>query len=585
MIYGMSSDLAAFKRLDFHEGLNILLAEKSSGATERQSRNGAGKTSVIELLHFLLGSRVGPKSIFRSREIRSATFSLEFDLGGERISVSRSGGEPNRVVVDGELPSSQSVDPQSVLFGPHILSNEEWKDHLGSTWFRLQVDELGEHSHPSFRSLMSMFVRRQESGGFQSPTKHTTMQSISDQQITISYLMGLDWMLVDRFNKLKSEQKAARDLRNAMKSGEFGRKFGSVAELRTRLTVAEARANRLRSQLDAFNVIPEYRELEREASEITTSISTLNTQNIGDHELLQELERTLDDEQVPASEDLSKLYEEAGIVLPDLARRRLEDVRIFHQRIVENRRSHLSSEIVATRDRLAQREDQKSSLNDRRVQIMSILNSGGALDHFTRLREELGRSEGECQDLRNRLATGEELERTQTRLDLERNGLVQDLRNDIYERRDFLDDAVLLFEEFSQLLYEEEGRLVVEATPTGPKFEVHIAGERSKGITNMQIFCFDFMLAELGMQRGLWPGFLIHDSHLFDGVDERQVARALQIGAERAAGSGFQYVVTMNSDAIPKDGFDKGFCVGDYMLDVRLSDETETGGLFGIRFD
>ena len=46
MIHGVSSDLASFKALTFHPGLNVLLADKSAGANDRQSRNGAGKTSL-----------------------------------------------------------------------------------------------------------------------------------------------------------------------------------------------------------------------------------------------------------------------------------------------------------------------------------------------------------------------------------------------------------------------------------------------------------------------------------------------------------------------------------------------------------
>ena len=50
----------------------------------------------------------------------------------------------------------------------------------------------------------------------------------------------------------------------------------------------------------------------------------------------------------------------------------------------------------------------------------------------------------------------------------------------------------------------------------------------------MQIFCFDLMLTKISLKQGRGPGFLVHDSHLFDGVDERQVAKALQLGAESA---------------------------------------------------
>src|SRR3546814_20344707 len=101
----------------------------------------------------------------------------------------------------------------------------------------------------------------------------------------------------------------------------------------------------------------------------------------------------------------------------------------------------------------------------------------------------------------------------------------------------------------------------LSATTNGPQVDVRIDGQRSKGITNMQIFCFDLMMAELAARRGIGPGFLVHDSHLFDGVDERQVANELQLGADNAARVGFPYLVTMNSDALPEDDFRAGFDV------------------------
>ena len=586
MIYEITSDLSTFKSLKFKTGLNVLLADKSAGATDRQSRNGAGKTCVIELIHFLLGSQVGPSSIFRSSALESYTFKAALDLDSTKVEISRSGNKPSRIGIDGTLPNLQ-VAEQLILDDPHHeLSNEEWKDLLGTVLFDLPIGETARSRAPSYRSLLSMFLRRQEAGGFQSPTKHFTNQSVVDQQITSSYLLGLDWTISERFKRLKDEEKAATDLRRAMQSGEFGREFGTVAELRTRVTVAEARTKRLREQIDQYQVVPKYRQLEHEASQKTSQISELNAANIADHELLEELEKSFQSEEVPAAEDITRLYDEVGIVLPSLAVQRLRDVEVFHNRIVENRRSHLDSEITAARRRLEEREHQKKKLDDRRQEIMETLRKGGALEHFASLQEELARDEALFQELRNRLEMGEKVESTKTRLQVERNVLLQDLRQDIHERREILDEAVLRFEELSQALYEEEGSFIVTPTQGGLKFEVHIAAERSKGITNMQIFCFDFMVATLAADNEQrWPGFVVHDSHLFDGVDERQVARALQVGAQCATDHGFQYIVAMNSDAIPRDGFEESFCLDDYVLDVRLSDASETGGLFGIRFD
>ena len=584
MIRELKSDLESFKTLTFGPGLNIILADKSPDATDLQSRNGAGKTSFVELVHFLLGADAKPQSIFRSEALSEWTFSASLDISRRACSISRSGRRPSRVQVDGDIGEWPDVGQHELLPSSHQCSNDQWKVLLGALWFGLPADTAADRFRPTFRSLFSFVARRQESGGFLQPMQHSTMQQRWDRQATICYLVGLDWTLPGRFQELNNQEKVARELRKAATSGELGRYFGKAAELRTQLTLAEARANRLRTRLDAFQVVPEYQELEREASEITGLVNDLNIENVVDQDLIRELQASLATEDAPDFQDLTKLYDEAGIVLPDLPRRRIEEVERFHRAIIENRRSHLGSEIESAEQRIAARDRRKNGLDQRRGQIMSLLKSGGALEHYTNLREELGRAEAESEGLKARLETAERFESTRTELNMERARLVKALQDDIHERDDIVREAIISFEELSRSLYERAGSLTIADTPGGPQFEVHISGERSKGITNMQIFCFDLMLTRLGARRGRWPGFLIHDSHLFDGVDERQVAKALQLGAQRAEADGFQYIVTMNSDSVPTEGFTNGFNLQDYFVPTRLTDATETGGLFGFRF-
>ena len=61
------------------------------------------------------------------------------------------------------------------------------------------------------------------------------------------------------------------------------------------------------------------------------------------------------------------------------------------------------------------------------------------------------------------------------------------------------------------------------------------------------------------------------------------MAKALQLGERAARDQNFQYIVTMNSDAVP-DELPDDFDLNKYILPVRLTDETEDGGLFGVRF-
>jgi uncharacterized protein YydD (DUF2326 family) len=100
----------------------------------------------------------------------------------------------------------------------------------------------------------------------------------------------------------------------------------------------------------------------------------------------------------------------------------------------------------------------------------------------------------------------------------------------------------------------------------------------------MEIFCFDMMLQRMCARQKIGPGFLIHDSHLFDGVDPRQTARALAVGARLAEEIGFQYIVTLNSDVLAEVS-SADFNVDSYLVPQRLTDATADGGLLGIRFE
>ncbi|MHC0055445.1 ABC-three component system protein [Actibacterium sp. D379-3] len=585
MIHTITSDLDSFKALTFAPGLNILLAEKSADATDRQSRNGAGKTSFVELIHFLFGGNAKPDSIFRTDELVASAFEMQIDIGGHVISAARSGSKPSRIRIQGET-SHWPIEPAlEAKTGDLILSNDNWKFDLGVLMFGLPVDPDAQNRFgATFRSLFSYFARRQNSGGFVQPTQQSGQQQNWDQQVAVSYLLGLDSGISQEFQEIRAQEKAMAELRKAAKQGNLGKFYGNAADFRTRLAIAETKARQLQQQLATFNVVPEYAAIEQEASEITRTISAVNDENLIDRELILQLTSSLEDERPPAADNIEKLYSEAGVVLPGTVGRRFDEVAQFHEAIVRNRQAHLSAEIAAAEIRISTRVAERIDLDRRRAQLMGILQSGGALEHYSKLQEEAGRAEANVEGLRQQLEIAERIESTKVQLEIERARLRQALQNDLHERSPIVNEAIVIFEELSQALYEQAGNLTIAATPNGPTFEVKIDSQRSKGITNMQIFCFDLMLAELATRRGIGPGFLIHDSHLFDGVDERQVAKALQLGADHAARVGFQYIVTMNSDALPQDGFRKDFDVQSFVNPTKLTDQIETGGLFGVRF-
>ena len=572
MIYKIFSTLPTFKPInDFRPGLNILLAQKTDDATHKQTRNRAGKTSLIECIHFLTGAKAGPDSIFRTPELAEHTFGMEFDLNSARTIVERCGVAGSQVHV--KIPPGGKVK----------LSAKDWDSLLGEGMFGLNsLRSTGAHP-PTFRSLFPYFVRRQLSNAFTTPEKQSEMQQNGDIQMALMFLLGLDWQIARDWQDVRDREKTLKHLKEAAGKGAFGSIIGKAADLRTQLTLQEDRLQKLHAEVVRFQILPEYRSLEIESAELTRKTNDLANANTMDFTIIQDLEKALSSEVPPALDDLETIYREAEIILPDLVKRRYEDVKNFHESVVRNRKDYLSSELEAAKRRIKLRDNKKAQLDKRRTEIMAILKSHGALDQFLKLQGEVGRLESEVESLRQRFEAAEQLEGTQNELEIERNRLTIRLRRDFSEQKERLSEAILAFEDTSRRLYEAAGSMTIDKTANGPLFKFQMQGQRSKGIKNMQIFCFDMMLMRLCSSRQIGPGFLVHDSHLFDGVDGRQVISALRVGAELSQELGFQYIVTMNEDDAFKEQME-GFDLRNYVLPTRLTDATEDGGIFGIRF-
>lgn len=583
MIERVSSDLPGFKALDFKPGLNVLLADKSRGATDKQTRNRAGKSSFIDVVHLLLGAKCEPDSMFRKPALRAATFSMRFALGGKVVSVDRSGEHAGRVFLSGDF-TTWPVHPKKGKDGRAFLSNDAWKTVLGEKMFGLQEGE-GKWA-PSFRSLVSYFARRERDGGMREPAKQNEKQQIVDQQVNLSLLLGVDWSVPQAWQAVRDRERQLDELRKSLKdsSSALGQILGRADDLRSELVVAHDKVERLRRRVGSFRVVEQFHELEAEATRLTQEIATLADDNALDRRYLAELEQATVDEAPPAADDLDAVYREAGVVLPGLVKRRFDAARLFHESIIKNRRAYLSAEKLATSRRVAEREQAARTKDARRAEVMGVLQSAGALDQFMRLQTELNRAEANVEILRRRYETADALERGDNQLKMERARLVERLRQEQAEQRGTIDRAILIFEEISAALYDDGGKLTVRSGDNGPEIDIRIHGGDSRGVSNMQVFCFDMMLMRLCAERRAGPGFLIHDSHLFDGVDERQAGKALALGAALARDHGFQYIVTMNTDAVPVT-LPVGFSVYDHALPVKLTDATEDGGLFGFRFD
>jgi uncharacterized protein YydD (DUF2326 family) len=582
MLHSVRCDLITFKNVTFHSGFNVIVAERSERSTNKQSRNGSGKSSLIEVIHFCLGASTIKKKVLMAETLQGYTFLIDIDLGGKRFTVSRKTKEPSYVVIDGDwsdwvikpIVDKKTKEPR--------MSIPQWRLVLNWLMFGLSP-EISEQKHsPSFRSLISYFVRRGRDA-FSSPFTHFPKQPEWQKQVDHTFLIGLCWEHAQKWHDLKERMESLAQYKKAANSGLISGFSGSVGELEVTKVQLEEQVIREQEQLSNFRIHEQYRDIEARVNSLHERIRHFQNQNVSSRKMLEYYESVYQEEQPAGENAIAKMYEEAGILLPESVTRKIHEVQEFHQKITINRKSFLKSEIERLRNEVRQMEVEIIKLRQEYASLMSILQTHGALDEYSKLQQHNMLVVTKLEEVKTRIDNLKKFEQGTISLRIEQDRLRLDAYSDYQERSSVRERAVSLFNSNSEAIHEAPGSLIMNVEQHGFKFDVDIDKSQSQGVKQMGIFCYDLTLAQIWASKEHSPSMLIHDSTIFDGVDERQIAQALQLAARESQKLNFQYICCLNSDSIPSQEFDDDFDIQPYKV-LELSDSGEDGGLFGIRF-
>lgn len=580
MLRRLGSSDERFKTVNFVDGLNLLVADRTDSSSDTDSRNGSGKSSMVELVHYLFGLQRSKSSVVARPALEGHEFYVDLDWPclDAPLHVSRTvGARPALVTLSRDVTSAREVRAGSVS-----ITADEWIEIIGRDVFGLPAD----HSLVGARGLTSIYARRVSQNAFNEPVKTHPQQPVAQAASNVAWLLGLDWRTAAGYQELAAREKLRTELGKAMKDPNFPLSVGSISELRGMEAAAQSRVGTLADQVAAFRVVPEYENLQAEADAAARAIRASREADLIDRANYADLMAALEDERSPEVSYVQTVYDELGVQIPDRVLRRFSDVEDFHATVLANRRAYLRDEVSAIETRLDARAAERAALGESHARLLQLLDNGGALQTFTGLTEQLAHARAALDRVRARLETATKLDQTKVEIRAERARLRQDLVRDMAERKNALTMLNSLFQRFASALYGPGRKAYMEIEPleTSLRIAPYISGEDSSGISKMVIFCFDLTVAVVAHRGGRGPDFLVHDSFLFDGVDERQIANALRVARDVCVEEGMQYVAALNSDDLAKAvGLDRS--LNRHTIEPHLTDAYADGGLFGFRFE
>lgn len=578
MIHGIMANKPTFHPVTFTVGLNVVVAETRDSKDKKETRNGLGKSTLIEIIDFCLGSSLQRGQGLSLEILNDWAFTLDLTVAEKRVKATRSLASPTRIVVEGDTHGwirRPEVDEKTGEAAFHI---DDWKKVLGWALFQLETVETTDKYKPSYRALISYFLRS-GIGAYLDPFSHFKNQKAGNIQLSIAYLIGLNWQHAAKWQVLKDKEDAIKAVEKAVDSGLTE----TVGALEAEKITLESSLENERKELANFKVHNQYAEIQSKVNEFTQQIHRISNENILDKRKLQFYKDASSEEGAPEIQQLEEIYKQSGLLFPDRVKKSLSDARNFHNQVIKNRKEFLELEILRLKREISSREQGIKDLTNERADALNILSTHGAFEEYALLQEKNISTKQKIETLKAKIAELRSTSSQKKAVKADRIELTKVAEIDYDERRPSWEKAVRIFNENSQALYREPGRFVINISETGYKFKVDIERSQSEGIGKMKLFCFDLMLAKLWKQENQGIDFLVHDSIMYDGVDARQRALALELAAKVSAQDGFQYICTLNSDMVPVSDFSDDFNFNDYVR-LRLTDGDPSGSLLGIRY-
>lgn len=572
-LISLTANKETFKTVQFNSpsGINIILASQKNPekSDKGDTTNGVGKSLLIALIHFCLGSST--KSAFKT-SLPDWEFSLNFRIKNQIYTSVRNTSKQNKIKLNNE-----------------VLTIKDFNKKMGELVFDIpqEVSEL------SFRSLLPFFIRPRKASYIDEKNPNAINKPFHVQMVN-AYLLGMDIMLAEEKHKLKLEKDRIRELVNNLKKDNYLRDFFtgkrdvslSKQEINEKISLLE-------NDLNNFRVAEDYYEIKQEADTLKKDIEDL-------HNKIKLIKIQIDniDESRKLSPDLEKekiqqVYKEASIILKDQAVKQLEELEKFYQHIKTNREKRLldqKNELIRKSELFQQTIYNKSNSLDNKLKY---LDAHQALDIFTNLSNKLS-------DLKNKKENIEQYEKLFNSFSEESRKIDINQIKESEKTADYLKDAAKVISQtndFFRMLvkrfYPKAAAGITISNNEGNnqiRYDINakIEFDQSGGIGNVKTFCYDITL--LLRAYGHKINFLFHDSRLLEGIDPRQKYDLIMILKDYVEKSGKQYIITANYNQLEevKPIFKSEKEYNDFINEntvLKLKDSSQAEKLLGIHVD
>lgn len=568
-LLSLRANKSSFHPIIFKDGVNIIVGKQVAPLDENDGNtyNGVGKSLTLHLIHFCLGSN---KIDSFGVHLSGWEFTLRFKIDEKEYYATRSTERQNVIDFSGEEYTAKKMRIKMLELCFGLIESP-----ANMTW----------------TTLFSRFVRRYRSCYANFDT-FVPKESDYSKILNNCYLLGIDTELVVRKKELRDQQSLANTTEKAIKKDPlFKQYYLGKSDAALDASDLEYRISEMEKEISEFRVSNNYHELEKEADEKSYEKKALENKRILISNYIKNIEDSLKETNEVKEEKLLKVYEAARVEIPEMIKKNLDEVLKFHDDLLTSRNTRLRKELNKQRDELKDIDDSIETLGKRMDELLSFLDSHGALEEYVALTKQLNALNNEL----NRIQEYQKILKAykDNELRIKAELIEQDKETEEYleAEEEYLKKLRNQYWNYAKKFYPKKKSGLVINNNSGENMlrfnlDARIEDDSSDGVNEVRMFCFDLLLLNCKKSK---MRFLAHDSRLFANMDPRQRETLFRIVNDTCAENNMQYICSINEDALlsfqslmTADEYER------YVLDniiLELNDDAPESKLLGIQVD
>ena len=309
----------SFHTIEFTKGLNLIVGKQANPGDKNKSNtyNGVGKSLIIYLIHFCLGSN---KIAAFEEKIAGWEFKLEFSIDEEKYTSVRNTSNQSKIFLNGEK-----------------LTLEKFRSTMLKNVFGVQ-DKV---KNLTFNTLFPRFIRRDRECYVKYDTFIKSEQEYS-KVLNNSFLLGLETGLVTEKQRLRGLFNNTKELKSSIEKDPIIREhFSNNEDTEIEILDLEDNIQKLQDEISKFKISSNYHDIEKEADEKNYYLKELENKRILINNSIRNINKSLEIKPDLSEKKVIDLYNQSQIEVPEMVVKKIEEAVTFQTNLLKNRNKRL----------------------------------------------------------------------------------------------------------------------------------------------------------------------------------------------------------------------------------------------------